>query len=70
MAYKIFNNTNLALSKERENGMILSFDNLEEFLSYEFEEINGYKIVEALWSPNFRHCCISKVWFDPDTIRD
>jgi len=73
MAYKIIDNTRFALSDERENGFIVLFGNKDDFENYEFADVDGKAIVEALWSPSgyvdSYSLFFSKVWFAADKVR-
>jgi len=64
MAYKILNNTGLALSSERENGFIVLFSERRDFENYQFDDLDGNSIVEAIWSPSGHPFLLSKVWFE------
>jgi|13_taG_2_1085334.scaffolds.fasta_scaffold05139_4 hypothetical protein len=67
MAYKIFDNTNFALNDERENGFIVYFKEGSDFHNYQFENLDGFSIVEACWN-NEEGSTLSRTWFDSDTI--
>jgi hypothetical protein len=73
MAYKIFNNTGRALCSERENGFIVLFSEKRDFKDYQFNDLDGKAIVEAIWSPSgfvdAHYFFFSKVWFSADKVR-
>lgn len=73
MAYKIFDNRRFALTLERENGFIVVFRKHADFVNYQFDEINGKSVVEAIWSPsgnvNSYSFFLSKLWFAADKTR-
>ena len=78
MAYRVFNNVGYLISDRFEHGFLIVFENQSDFQNYQFRNVYGRQIVQAIWSSSGHtdpHSILqsnedwfTKVWFTADRI--
>ena len=75
--YRVFNNKFGGISDRFESGCVIIFQEKQDFDAYEFNDVYGRKIVQAIWSPSglvdlhyilWHEEYYTKKYFRPDRI--